>query len=171
MDGKMLARIGAVVFVGVAITATAIEMTRKPDEPEVRILRPDLDAQTAPSRPILRRCRDMGEAATRDPACLKAWAQNRDRFLKQGSEISTSAPDAPGAWICSFALRNAASFRAIRAWRSPSSLSASIGTVVPGNARRETARVSAGAPPRRLRSRYRTAPGPRAASRRSRRGA
>lgn len=97
MDGKMLARIGAVVFVGVAITATAIEMTRKPDEPEVRILRPDLDAQTAPSRPILRRCRDMGEAATRDPACLKAWAQNRDRFLKQGSEISTSAPDAPGA--------------------------------------------------------------------------
>ncbi|GBQ88582.1 putative entry exclusion protein TrbK-alt [Asaia krungthepensis] len=97
MDGKMLARIGAVVFVGVAITATAIEMTRKPEEPEVRILRPDLDAQTAPSRPMLRRCRDMGEAATRDPACLKAWAENRDRFLKQGSETSIPATDAPSA--------------------------------------------------------------------------
>lgn len=97
MDGKMLARIGAVVFVGVAITATAIEMTRAPREPEVRILRPDLDAQTAPSRPLLRRCRDMGEAATRDPACLKAWAQNRDSFLKQGSETRIPATDAPGA--------------------------------------------------------------------------
>ena len=97
MDGKMFARIGAVVFVGVAITATAIEMTRPPQEPEVRILRPDLDAQTAPSRPMLRRCRDMGEAATRDPVCLKAWAQNRDRFLKQSSETSIPATDAPSA--------------------------------------------------------------------------
>lgn len=93
MDGKTLTRIGAVIFVALAITATAIEMTRTPEEPEVRILRPDLDAQTAPSRPMLRRCRDMGEAATRDPACLKAWAQNRDRFLKQ----ETKASDAPGA--------------------------------------------------------------------------
>jgi conjugative transfer region protein TrbK len=32
MDGKMLARIGAVVFVAIAITATAIEMTRKETE-------------------------------------------------------------------------------------------------------------------------------------------
>jgi len=97
MDGKMLARIGAVVFIGVAITATAIEMTRPPQEPEVRTLRPDIDAQTAPSRPMLRRCRDMGEAATHDPVCLKAWAQNRDRFLKQGSEISSPATDAPSS--------------------------------------------------------------------------
>ena len=29
MDGKMLARLGAIVFVSFAITATAIEMTRK----------------------------------------------------------------------------------------------------------------------------------------------
>lgn len=29
MDGKMLARLGAVVFVAVAITATATEMIRK----------------------------------------------------------------------------------------------------------------------------------------------
>ena len=33
MDGKLLARLGAVVFVAVAITATAIEMTRKEEEP------------------------------------------------------------------------------------------------------------------------------------------
>jgi conjugative transfer region protein TrbK len=29
MDGKMLARLGAIVFVAIAITATAIEMTRE----------------------------------------------------------------------------------------------------------------------------------------------
>ena len=33
MDGKMLARLGAVVFVAVAVTATAIEMTRKEEAP------------------------------------------------------------------------------------------------------------------------------------------
>ena len=32
MDGKTLARIGAVVFVAIAVTATAIEMTRKGDQ-------------------------------------------------------------------------------------------------------------------------------------------
>ena len=31
MDGKTLARLGALVFVAVAVTATAIEMTRKDD--------------------------------------------------------------------------------------------------------------------------------------------
>ena len=29
MDGRMLARLGAVVFVGVAITATVVELARK----------------------------------------------------------------------------------------------------------------------------------------------
>ena len=40
MDGKLLARLGAVVFVAVAITATAIEMTRKEEEPAGQALRP-----------------------------------------------------------------------------------------------------------------------------------
>ena len=33
---------------------------------------------------ILRRCQRLGEAATRDPACLRAWADNRERFLTPG---------------------------------------------------------------------------------------
>jgi conjugative transfer region protein TrbK len=93
MDGKMLARIAAVVFIGVAITATAIELTRKEEEPEVRVLSRDHPGDTAPLRSGLRRCRDMGEAATRDPACLKVWAANRDRFLRQN--IAPSEPAAP----------------------------------------------------------------------------
>ena len=91
MDGKMLARFGAVVFVGVAITATVIELTRKPDEPQVRTLvreREDTDAL----RQVLRRCRDMGEAATRDPSCLDVWAAARDRFLGQSPK-----PSQPGS--------------------------------------------------------------------------
>ncbi|MFS8037388.1 putative entry exclusion protein TrbK-alt [Xanthobacter sp. AM11] len=98
MDGKMFARLGAVVFVGVAITATVIEMTPKEEEPEVRtlVLRPGIDA-TALQRQ-LRGCRDMGEAAIRDPACLKLWAANRDRFLGQNPEApQTAAPTAPAA--------------------------------------------------------------------------
>lgn len=92
MDGKMLARIAAVVFVGVAITATAIELTRKEEEPEAQILGRDHRGDALPLRAGLRRCRDMGEAATRDPACLKIWADNRDLFLRQ-----TAAPSEPAA--------------------------------------------------------------------------
>jgi conjugative transfer region protein TrbK len=96
MDGKMFARLGTVVFVGVAITATAIELTRKDEEPEVRTLplRPGVDVDALQRQ--LRGCRDMGEAAIRDPACLKLWAANRDRFLRQNPEApQTPAPGAP----------------------------------------------------------------------------
>ncbi|PZP54106.1 MAG: hypothetical protein DI595_01320 [Agrobacterium fabrum] len=96
MDGKMFARLGAVVFVGVAITATVIELTRKEEEPEVHSLavRPGVDVDALQRQ--LRGCRDIGEAAIRDPACLKLWAANRDRFLGQNPEAPrTASPDAP----------------------------------------------------------------------------
>lgn len=35
MDGKTFARIGAIIFVAVAITATAVELTRKEEAPKV----------------------------------------------------------------------------------------------------------------------------------------
>ncbi len=96
MNGKMFARLGAVIFVGVAITATVVELTRKEEEPEVRslALRPGVDVEALQRQ--LRGCRDMGEAAIRDPACLKLWAANRDRFLGQKvAPPMTGAPDAP----------------------------------------------------------------------------
>jgi conjugative transfer region protein TrbK len=96
MDGKTLARLGAVVFVGVAIAATAVDLKRNDDEPQVQIVGPVRQGEVAAHRQILRRCRDMGEAATRDPACLKVWADNRDRFLGQdAAQSSTSIPVAP----------------------------------------------------------------------------
>lgn len=80
MDGKMLARVAAVVFVAIAITATAIEMARE-DDPSAP--RPASAFQPAadPLRATLRQCQQLGEAAANDADCLAAWARSRDRFL------------------------------------------------------------------------------------------
>jgi conjugative transfer region protein TrbK len=97
MDGKTLARIGAVVFVAVAIVATAIEVNRKPDSPDnapamahSSPLRDPLDAELA-------RCSGIGEAGPRDPSCLRAWADNRRRFLGQPAPAPSPASSAPAA--------------------------------------------------------------------------
>jgi len=89
MDSKMLARLGAIVFVAVAITATVIELTRKEDAPAsspVRILQPASD----PLREGQRRCQQLGQKAANDPDCLRVWAETRNRFLGR-----TSAPASP----------------------------------------------------------------------------
>jgi len=80
MDGKVLARIGAVVFVAIAITATVIDMTRQ-EEPRPVSSLPALQPPTDPLRTTLRRCQQLGEAASNEAECLSAWAQARDRFL------------------------------------------------------------------------------------------
>ncbi|KAB2764454.1 putative entry exclusion protein TrbK-alt [Brucella anthropi] len=81
MDGKMLARLGAVVFVAVAVTAAVVEMTRKEEPPAtapVRAGQPERD----PLREGQRRCQQLGEQATGDAECLRVWAETRDRFLR-----------------------------------------------------------------------------------------
>ena len=84
MDGKTLAPkhviLGAIIFVSVAITATAIEMSRKEERPAVRPT-PVLEEAADPLREGQRRCQRMGEAAARDSECLRIWAETRDRFL------------------------------------------------------------------------------------------
>ncbi|MER9455589.1 putative entry exclusion protein TrbK-alt [Mesorhizobium sp. M0478] len=95
MDGKILARVSAVVFIAVALTVTAIEMSSKDEQP---------DAIATPGRPLalqdplaaeLRRCSGLGEAGPRDPGCLKAWADSRRRFLGQRDSATAPAPVAP----------------------------------------------------------------------------
>ncbi|RAZ88873.1 hypothetical protein DPM33_20775 [Mesorhizobium hawassense] len=93
MDGKILARIGAVVFVAVALTVTAIEMSSKDDEPDVRAARDRSIAAQDPLAAELRRCSGIGEAG--DPGCLKAWAESRRRFLGQRDTATAPAPVAP----------------------------------------------------------------------------
>ena len=89
MDGKMLARLGAVVFVAIALTVTAIDMARK-DEPSAPLPASALQPPADPLRESLRRCQQLGEAAASDADCLAAWAESRDRFLGR-----TPAPAAP----------------------------------------------------------------------------
>ncbi len=89
MDGKVLARIGAVVFVAIAITATVIDMTRQEEPPRVSTA-PALQPPTDPLRATLRQCQQLGEAASNEADCLSAWAQSRDRFL--GRPTTPAAP-------------------------------------------------------------------------------
>lgn len=97
MDTKLLARIGAIVFVAVAITATAIEATRKDSPPETWSASRPTVAHTDPLRVELLRCQALGEAGPRDPACLRAWAENRNRFLAPGARPEERLPVAQPA--------------------------------------------------------------------------
>lgn len=88
MDGKTLARIGVVIFVGVAVVAAIVERSRKEDGPTGAVTRPTPNVD--PNRAVLRRCRDMREAAAHDPLCLRAWAERRRRFLGQDEMFATT---------------------------------------------------------------------------------
>ncbi|WP_448954909.1 putative entry exclusion protein TrbK-alt [Labrys neptuniae] len=95
MDGKILARIGVVIFVALAITATAIEMNRKDDRIDVPAMQSRPVTTSDPFAAELRRCSEIGEAGPRDPVCLKVWAQNRRRFLGRPALPSPPASAAP----------------------------------------------------------------------------
>ena len=93
MEGKVPARIAAIVFVAIAITATVIEMTRE-EAPVPASTAPALQPPADPLRATLRRCQQLGEAAASDADCLAAWAENRDRFL--GRTPASEAPQHSG---------------------------------------------------------------------------
>lgn len=98
MDGKTFARIGAIVFVAVAITATAIDMSRTPAPPAPKAqARPSGDPHD-PLGEVLDRCSQAGEAGAHDPQCLKAWADNRRRFLGQDTPAHTP-PELPATGL------------------------------------------------------------------------
>ena len=97
VDHKTLARIGAIAFVAVAITATVIELTRKEERPEAAIPRPAQTGAADPLRDELFRCQSLGEAGPRDPACLRAWAESRRRFLTPGTARPQTGSGLPGS--------------------------------------------------------------------------
>ena len=93
MEGKVLARIAAIVLVAVAITAAIIEMTRE-EATTPAPSAPALSRQVDPLREGQRRCQQMGEAAANDAECLGVWAETRDGFL--GRAPAQSAPGLDG---------------------------------------------------------------------------
>ncbi|WP_134726890.1 putative entry exclusion protein TrbK-alt [Paracoccus luteus] len=92
MEGKVLARIAAIVFVAVAITATVIEMTREDVSTAPAPSAPSLQPPTDPLREGQHRCQRLGEAAANDAECLHIWAETRDRFLGRTPAPATPAP-------------------------------------------------------------------------------
>lgn len=92
MEGKVLARVAAIVFVAVAITATVIEMTREDVSTVPAPSAPSLQPPSDPLREGQRRCQRMGEAAANDAECLAIWAETRDRFLDRTPAPATPAP-------------------------------------------------------------------------------
>ncbi len=94
MDGKTFARLGAVIFVAIAVTATAIEMTRQ-DETAANPVAPTFSPSAPdPLREGQRRCQRLGEAGARDAECLRVWAESRDRFLGLDRKQPPTAPQA-----------------------------------------------------------------------------
>lgn len=94
MSGKTLARIGAVVFVAVVLTATAVEVTRAEEVTASTVPAPPVTADHSdPLVATLTRCAVSGEAGGRDPECLRAWAENRCRFLAPGARPIARTPE------------------------------------------------------------------------------
>ena len=92
MDTRHFARIGAVAFVAIAITMTALQLREQPvrQVPEVvEVTDPDSD----PLAVELRRCNALGEAAASDVLCHAAWIEKRRRFL--GKEAGATPPAQP----------------------------------------------------------------------------
>lgn len=79
MDSKLFARIGAVAFVAIALTMTALSLReeRPPPDETITVFEPDGDPLPAQ----LKACNAMGELALSSPDCRAAWAQKRRRFL------------------------------------------------------------------------------------------
>lgn len=80
MDSKLLARVGAAVFVGLAVAMTLVQMREEPaahPEPVREVWVSDGDPLPAQ----LRACSQMGELALSHPDCRAAWAEKRRRFF------------------------------------------------------------------------------------------
>lgn len=80
MDGKVLARISAAVFVGLAVAMTLVQLREPPavrPEPSQHVRVPDGD----PLPTQLKACADMGELALYTSDCRAAWTEKRRRFF------------------------------------------------------------------------------------------
>jgi conjugative transfer region protein TrbK len=102
MNSKMLARLGAIVFVAFVITVTAIEWSRKEDSPPASEPALILQPKSDPLREGQRRCQQLGQKAADDAECLRVWAKTRDRFLGRisapvaSSSTASSTPSSSG---------------------------------------------------------------------------
>ena len=96
MDTRLFARIGAIGFVAVALTMTALQLREEPRIVPVEVttvFEPDGD----PLPLQLRACAEMGNLALSSPDCRAAWAEKRRRFLGLESKTDSATADASAA--------------------------------------------------------------------------
>jgi conjugative transfer region protein TrbK len=92
VDTKLFARVGAVAFVAIALTMTALTLREGPGNtrPEtITVWEPDGDPLPAQ----LKACNEMGEVALSSPDCRAAWTEKRRRFL--GASPDNAVAKAP----------------------------------------------------------------------------
>ena len=83
ISAKTWARIGAVAFVAFAIFVSA-ESLRTDRRPQAELSSSTAPEVSRPSDPLideLLHCQALGQVGASDPDCLRAWAENRRRFL------------------------------------------------------------------------------------------
>lgn len=91
METKTIAWIGAAAFVGVVLTATALQMRDTPPPP-TEIITFDEEG-VDPLAAELQRCQSLGAAGANDAHCLRAWAENRSRFFMSDAQASEQLVD------------------------------------------------------------------------------
>ncbi len=81
------ARLWRGAAVAALITVTMLAMTRLhlPPAARARDNGAAVPVATDPLFGALRRCQLLGQAAAADAACLRAWAENRRRFMAPGA--------------------------------------------------------------------------------------
>jgi len=83
-DTAMVKRLAVLIAIVGCLTAIAANYLQIRSQPPAIILSPATRSSKAvPHSNDLHRCRQLGEAATSDPRCLRAWRESRDRFLNR----------------------------------------------------------------------------------------
>ena len=91
MDTKLFVRIGAGVFVAIALTMTAIQLREAPVR-TVPAIKAVIGGEGDPLAETLRDCAVMGEQALDVPTCRAAWAEKRRRFLGIDGKVGRPVP-------------------------------------------------------------------------------
>jgi conjugative transfer region protein TrbK len=81
--GKALMLIGAALVLWLILIGVTGEITREQQEAHAQARNPQ--TSPGPDHAELQRCQALGEAATKDAACLALWAETRRRFLTPAS--------------------------------------------------------------------------------------
>jgi conjugative transfer region protein TrbK len=95
ISAKTWARIGAVAFIAFVLLVSWISVRRGPTTFPVPVAQDGAQNAAALADPLvgeLFHCQVLGQAGASDPDCLRAWAENRRRFLAPGALPEAKLP-------------------------------------------------------------------------------